>query len=89
MYEEILEKVVAYFTEEIDDPEIEITPDSDLMDDLELSSLEMLKALVYLEVEWDLTIPEKYLKKIFTIKDVAKVIFGILEKMKLGNADEM
>lgn len=82
MFEDVLEKVIQYFVEEIDDPDMEITPDSDLMDDLELSSLELLKTLVYLEVEWNLIIPEKYLRNIFTIRDVAEVICVIAENQE-------
>lgn len=79
MYEDILGKVIAYYEEEIDDPEIEITPESSLMDDLDLSSLEMLKSLVYLEVEVGIVIPERYLRKMITVKDVAEVICKVVE----------
>lgn len=79
MYEKILEQIIEYFKEELDDPSIEITPESDLMDDLELSSLEMLKSLVYLEVETGIIIPEKFLRRMVTVSDVAKVICDIVE----------
>ena len=78
MYEKVLEKIIEYFKEELDDPSIEITAESDLMDDLELSSLEILKSLVYLEVETGIIIPEKLLRKMVTVSDVAKVICDIV-----------
>ena len=79
MYEKVLDKIIEYFKEELDDPSIEITAESDLMDDLELSSLEILKSLVYLEVETGIIIPEKLLRKMITVSDVAKVICDIVE----------
>lgn len=85
MYDAILEKVIQYYEEELDDPSIEITPESDLMDDLELSSLEMLKSLVYLEVEYGIEIPERYLRRMITVKDVAEVICEVVEN--IGNKE--
>ncbi len=83
MIEKVIEKVIAYFVEELDDPELEIRPDSNLMDDLSLSSLEMLKSLVHLETEMGVTIPEKFLRKMFTIEDVAKVICEVLDQKEM------
>ena len=80
MYEEVLQKVIKYYEEELDDPSIQIMPESDLMEDLELSSLEMLKGLVYLEVQSGVEIPERYLRRIITVKDVAEVICEVAEK---------
>lgn len=80
--EEVLEKLIEYFERELDDPEILIEPDSNLMDDLGLSSLEMFKAMVYLESETGIVIPEKYYRKIITIKDVVDIICKIITEGK-------
>lgn len=78
MYEEVLEKIIKYYEEELDDPSLEITAETSLMDDLALSSLEIMKSLVYLEVETGLIIPDKCLRRMITIEDVAKVICSLI-----------
>ena len=80
MFETILEKVILYFEEEIEDSDLKITKDSNLMDDLSLSSLEMLKSLVYLETELEVEIPERLLRRMITVGDVAQVICEVLKK---------
>ena len=82
MYEEILQNVIDYWKNIIDDEEVEVTSESNLMDDLSLSSLEMLASLMHLEKEYGIIIPEKYLRRMFTIGDVASVLTEIMEKSK-------
>ena len=74
MYEEILQSIIAYWKSVIDDESIEITPESNLMDDLCLSSWEMLNSLFTLEDTYDVVVPEKYLKRMITVADVAQVL---------------
>ena len=81
MYEEVLKKVIQYYEEELDDPSLEITPESDLMEDLELSSLEMLKGLVYLEVEFGIEIPERYLRRMITVQDTPDLLTSLKKKV--------
>ena len=71
-----------YWKNIIDDEEVEVTSESNLMDDLSLSSLEMLASLMHLEKEYGIIIPEKYLRRMFTIGDVASVLTEIMEKSK-------
>lgn len=78
MYEEILQSMIAYWTQIIDDDTVEILPESNLMDDLCLSSLEMFNSLLMLEDKYDITIPERALKRMITIKDVAQVLTEIV-----------
>ena len=82
MYEEILQNVIDYWKNIIDDEEVEVTSESNLMDDLSLSSLEMLASSMHLEKEYGIIIPEKYLRRMFTIGDVASVLTEIMEKSK-------
>ena len=58
MYQEILQSIIDYWKRVIDDDSIEITPQSNLMDDLALSSLEMLNSLLMIEDTYGIIIPE-------------------------------
>ena len=80
MYQEILQSIIDYWKSVIDDDSVEITPQSNLMDDLALSSLEMLNSLLLIEDTYDIVIPEKCLKRMVTVADVAQVLTEILQK---------
>lgn len=80
MYQEILQSIIDYWKTVIDDDTIEITPQSNLMDDLALSSLEMLNSLLMIEDTYGIIIPEKYLKRMITVEDVARVLTEITQK---------
>lgn len=80
MYQEILQSIIDYWKSVIDDDTIEITPQSNLMDDLALSSLEMFNSLLMLEDTHGIIIPEKYLKRMVTVGDVAQVLTKITQK---------
>ena len=77
MYEKILQGTIDYWKGVLNDDTIEILPESNLMDDLALSSLEMLNGLIMLEDTYDILIPEKCLKRMITVADVALVIAEI------------
>jgi len=82
MYDEILQAIIAYWKRVIDDDTVQVLPESNLMDDLALSSLEMFHSLLMLEEEYGISIPERALKRMITIKDVAQVIAEIVQKGK-------
>jgi len=82
MYERILESLMAYWKETLGDDTIQVLPESNLMDDLALSSLEMLNSLIQLEDEYGISIPEKCLKRMITVADVAQVLAEIVENEK-------
>lgn len=79
MYQEILQNIIDYWKRIIDDDTVEITPQSNLMDDLALSSMEMFNSLLMLEDTYGIIIPEKYLKRMVTIADVAQVLTEITQ----------
>lgn len=79
MYQEILQNIIDYWKNIIDDDTVEVTPQSNLMDDLSLSSLEMFNSLLMLENIYGIIIPEKCLKRMITIEDVAQVLAEILK----------
>jgi len=80
MYQEILQSIIDYWKSVLDDDTVEITPQSNLMDDLALSSLEMFNSLLMIEDTYGITIPEKYLKRMITVADVAQVLTEITQK---------
>ena len=80
MYEDILQGIIAYWKRVIDDDSIEVKPESNLMDDLALSSLEMFNSLLILEEKYGVSIPERALRRMATIRDVAQVLTEILSK---------
>lgn len=82
MYEEILQSIIAYWKQVIDDETVDVLPESNLMDDLALSSLEMLNSLLTLEDTFGITIPERALRRMITIQDVAQVLTEIIQKEK-------
>ena len=69
MREDILEKVIDIILEETE-LEVEVTGDSDLFDDLELSSLEIFTVFSTLEDEFGKKIPEKEISKVSTVNDI-------------------
>ena len=80
MYQEILQSIIDYWKNVIEDDTLEITPQSNLMDDLSLSSLEMFNSLLILEENHNIIIPEKYLKRMVTVGDVAQVLTELIQK---------
>lgn len=80
MYEQILQGIIRYIEGLLDEDAPEVTPQSDLMEDLALSSLEMLNSLLVLEETYGIVIPEKYLRKIVTVEDAARTVAQIAEK---------
>ena len=56
----------------------EITADSDLFDDLEVSSMDVLFLISGLEEEFGIKVPEKELRKVSTVGDIADVLERLL-----------
>lgn len=73
---DVLDKIIRVF-EKISDVE-NITKESNLFDDLELSSLESFVALGELEETFGIRIPEKMLLKMITINDVYDIVTELM-----------
>ena len=71
--EKILEKVIAVFAT-MADTDDEITADSELMEDLNISSMDILMLMTTLEEEFKISIPEKEIRKMVTVGDVVEII---------------
>ena len=69
----LLEKVIAVFAT-MADTDDEITADSELMEDLNISSMDILMLMTTLEEEFKISISEKEIRKMVTVGDVVQVI---------------
>ncbi len=74
---EVLEKVIDIFSR-VTEAE-EITEDSELIEDLELSSIDVFTLLADLEAVFDIIIPERLVREMGTIEDVKEIIMELLE----------
>lgn len=77
-YEDILKKVIALLSTMVD-TEDEITADSELMDDLGISSMDVLVLISGLEEEFKIKVPEKAIRKMYTIGDVVDTVISSLK----------
>lgn len=80
MYEQILDKVMEYLADELEDDEVQVTEDSNLMDELGLSSIEIMTILGNLEDEFEVKISDTYLRKMITVKNVAEIVNQLIEE---------
>lgn len=75
--EDILKSVIELFSTMTEAEEI--NEDSELIDDLEISSMDVLFLISSLEEEFRIQIPEKAIRKMVTVGDVAEVIGSLLK----------
>ena len=73
--EAILNKVIELFATMT---EPDVMEDSEIMEDLDLSSMDVLFLISSLEDEFQIKIPEKAIRKIETVGDVADIIDGLM-----------
>lgn len=71
---DVLEKIMEQIEDIADIPQDEMEESSMLMDDLELSSLEIMTLIAELEKIFDVRIPEKSLRNLITIGDMADIL---------------
>lgn len=76
MKEEILSKIQEIIEDIADIPQDEIEETSAVVDDLEMSSMEIFSMLGELENIYGVRIPDNELKRIITIGDLAEYIDG-------------
>lgn len=72
--ESVFEKLQAILAEIADISKEEIHPDSKIMYDIGLSSIEVLSMLSMIEKEYSLRIPEKAIRSFVTVQDVADYV---------------
>lgn len=76
----ILDEVISLFSEFTDVEEI--TEDCEIMADLGISSMEVLSLVCNMELEFDIEIPEKSIRKMVTIGNVADEIAKLKKSKK-------
>ena len=74
--EKILARVIELFSAMTEAEEI--TADSDLFDDLEVSSMDVLFLISSLEEEFHIKVPEKELRKVATIGDLVEILEDLI-----------
>lgn len=79
MYEQILEKIMEYLRNEVEDEDVEVTEDSNIMDDIGLSSFEIMTVLGNLEDEFHVHISDRNMRKMQTVGDMANIIVQLIE----------
>lgn len=70
----MLEKVRNILEEYVDVPKEQITMETNLLNDLGLSSLDVVNMIVAFEDEFEIEIPDRKLSEIVTVGDVVKLL---------------
>ena len=78
VYEDILNRVIDVFAV-IADTGDAITADSDLIEDLGVSSMDILMMICNLEEEFKIKVPEKMIRRMTTIGDVADTMESLIQ----------
>ena len=73
--DDILERVIYLFSTMTD---AEVSEDSEIMEDLDLASMDVLFLVSSIEAEFQIKMPEKEIRKVETVGDVADVIADCL-----------
>ena len=66
----MFEKVKAIIEEHVDCSGIEITPETELLADLPINSLDLVELVCAFEVAFDIVVPEKDIRKFSRVKDI-------------------
>ena len=73
MREKIREKIYEGIRKIIDDDSVEIRDDSEIVRDLELSSLEISRLLLMIETEFGIQISDALLRRMNTVEDIINI----------------
>ena len=76
--EGILQRVIALFATMADTDE-DITAESELIEDLGISSMDVLFLISSLEEEFQIKVSEKAFRKIVTIEDVVDTVVSLIQ----------
>ena len=70
----VLQKVKAILSEQFDVEEDSITPDTNLSEDLEADSLDVVDLLMSIEDEFEIEVPDEEIENIKTVDQLVKYI---------------
>lgn len=74
---EVMEQIIELFSEVTEKEEIEGS--SELIEELEMSSIEVFTLLADLEAVFDIVIPEKMVRRMRTINDVKDIVLELMK----------
>ena len=77
--EEILKRVIKLL-ETMKEPENEVTADSELIEDLGISSMDLVALITSLEEEFEVKIPVSAIRKMYTVADVVEIIDELISE---------
>ena len=80
--QEIFEKVRDILADTADLEPEEILPEKNMMNELDLTSMDIMTAIAEFEKEFSIKIPEKMLRTFVTVQDVADCIADVLGEAK-------
>lgn len=82
MREKIRDQIYALLRETIDDDSVEIRDDSDIVNELELSSLEVSEMLVEMEAEYGIRITNAMLRQMTNVAGIIDIVTDCVVKVK-------
>lgn len=80
MKEKIKKQIYNLLTDTIDDESVEIRDDSDIVNDLELSSLELSEMLTEMEEEYGVRITNAMLRRMTTVAGIIEIVTECVEQ---------
>ena len=70
----MFEQVKSIIEEHIDCSKIIISPDTDLISDLSVNSLDLVEVVCAFEVAFDIVVPEKDIRKLTKVRDIVEYL---------------
>lgn len=70
----MLDRIRNVLEEYVDIPKEQITMETNLLNDLDFSSLDLVNIIVAFEEEFDIEIPDRKISKIVTVRDVVEIL---------------
>ena len=74
----VYEKLRAMLAEQLEIRVEDISPDTNIIEDLGADSLDVVELLTALEDEFDLIITDEHVRELYTVKEVADFIESLL-----------
>ena len=68
----MFDRVSAIITDYVQRDDLDITPETDVLSDLGINSLELVELVCAFEMEFDLDIPEKDIRQFMTVDDIVR-----------------
>ncbi len=70
----MFERVKKIIEEHVDCDGIELTPETQLLTDLKINSLDLVELVCAFEVSFDIVVPEKDIRKLSRVQDILEYL---------------